>query len=232
MNQLQSIGTHNSYHLAPSAKEMRMLRIFSKRAVMAWDYSRKPLGEQLEAGLRHFELDVFADPKGGLYADSDSPKDDPMRQPGMKVLHIPQLDAGSIHPTFKGALQAVKSWSDKNPDHFPLMILIELKDRHEVPFRPKPVAFDRKQMEEVEKEILSVFKKTEILTPDVVRGGRATLRDSVLKSGWPSLSRAEGKVMFCLDNEGTHREIYLKGNRSLEGRLFFVSVGPKHPAAA
>ena len=37
--------------------------------------------------------------------------------------------------------------------------------------------------------------------------------------------------MICLDNEGGHREIYLKGNPSLEGRLLFVSVDWAHPAA-
>jgi len=232
MNQIQSIGTHNSYHIAPTAKEMKLLGLFSKEAATAWDYTRKPLPEQLEDGLRHFEIDLFADPKGGLYASSDAPKDDPMRRPGMKVLHVPKLDARSNHPTFKGALQAVQTWSEKNPEHVPVMILIELKNSHDVPFSPKPVVFDRKQMEEVEKEILSVFKREKIITPDRIRGKSTTLRESVLKGGWPGLSKMRGRVMFCLDNEGSHRDVYLEGNPSLEKRLLFVSVDRDHPAAA
>ncbi len=232
MNQVQSIGTHNSYHLAPSAKQMKVLGLFNKRATTAWDYSRKPLAEQLEAGLRHFELDLYADPKGGLYAPSSAPKDDPMRQPGMKVLHVPKVDARSIHPTFKGALESVRGWSVKNPKHVPVMVLIELKDRHDVPFSAKPVVFDRAQIEAVETEILAVFEKASLITPDQVRGESGTLREAVLKNGWPTIAEARGKVMFCLDNGGPHREIYLQGNPALQNRLFFVSVNAQHPAAA
>lgn len=232
LNQIQTIGTHNSYHVAPSVEEMKFLSLFSKRATEAWDYSREPLDKQLDAGLRHFELDVFADPEGGLYAPSKAAGDDPMRKPGMKVLHVPMIDAGSVHPTLTGSLKAVKTWSDKNPKHLPVMILIELKDKADVPLAPKPVPFDRKQMEEVEKEILAVFKRDTLVTPDSVRGESPTLRDVIKTKGWPQLDEVRGKVMFCLDNGGGHRDAYLKGNTSLQKRLLFVSVGPDHPAAA
>lgn len=232
LNQIQTIGSHNSYHVAPTAREMKLLGMFSKRAITAWDYTRKPLGEQLVNGLRHFELDVFADPQGGLYAPADASENDPMRKPGLKVLHVPKIDARTVHPTFKGALQAVKDWSAKTPNHLPVMILVELKDKADVPFASKPILFDRKQMEEVEKEILSIFKREMIITPDSVRGKLPTLRDAIQKEGWPLLRDVRGKVMFCLDNGGGHRDIYLQGNPSLKGRLLFVSVDPKHPAAA
>ncbi len=232
LNQIQTIGSHNSYHLAPTPEEMKLLRVFSKRAAEAWDYSREPLDRQLDAGLRHFELDLFADPRGGLYAPPESPEDDVRRKPGMKVLHVPKVDARSVHPTFKDALKAVKAWSTKNPNHLPVMILIELKDKADVPFQPKPVPFDRKQMEEVEKEILSVFQRTAIITPDSVRGELPTLREAITTKGWPLLREVRGKLMFCLDNGGDHRDLYLKGNPSLKNRLLFVSVDPTHPAAA
>ena len=232
MNEVQVIGTHNSYHLAPKAEMMRMVSIFSKKAVTAWGYSHKPLGEQLESGLRQFELDVFADPAGGLYAEAGHENLEEMKKPGLKVLHVPKLDFRSNYASFQGALKAVKEWSEKNRNHVPVMILVELKDSREVPFGPVPVIFDRGQMEAVEGEILSVFKREELITPDWVRGDSATLREAVLTKGWPLLAKARGRVMFCLDNEGGHREIYLKGNRSLEGRLMFASVAGDHPAAA
>lgn len=232
LNQIQIMGTHNSYHVAPTADEMKLLGVFSQRATTAWDYTRKPLGEQLESGLRHFELDVFADPEGGRYASADAPADDPMRKSGIKVLHVPRIDGRSAHPTFKGALGAVKNWSAKHPRHIPIMILVELKDRAEVPFGPKPIAFDRAGMEELEKEILSVFQRSRLITPDSVRGDAVTLREAVSGKGWPLLDDVRGKVMFCLDNGGGHRDLYLKGNPSLEKRLLFVSVDPTHPAAA
>jgi len=232
LNQIQVRGTHNSYHVAPNEKEMKLLGMFSKRATTAWDYSRESLEVQLQAGLRQFELDVFADPKGGLYAAADAPEDDPMRQPGMKVLHVPVIDARSVHPTFMSALKSVRKWSQGKPKHLPVMILLELKDHKDVPFGPSPVKFDRAQMEAVESEILAVFERSDLITPDLVRGEAASLREKILEEGWPLLDEVRGKVMFCLDNGGGHRAAYLKGNVTLEKRLFFVSVSTEHPAAA
>ena len=77
LNQVQAIGIHNSYHVAPSAEGMERLGLFSKRATEAWDYSRELLDKQLEAGLWHFESDGFADPdraegQSGCSARSES----------------------------------------------------------------------------------------------------------------------------------------------------------------
>ena len=227
LNEIQVIGTHNSYHVAPSADKLKLIGLFSKRGAEAWAYSRKPLDQQLEAGVRQFELDIFADPEGGRFGSSEE-----MKKPGMKVIHVPGIDEGTVHPTLVGALQAVEKWSTENPRHVPVMILIELKDRAEMPLAPKPIPFDRKQMEAVEQEILKVFPKEKLITPDFVRGDSASLREAILKTGWPELDSLRGKVMFCLDNEGKHREIYLKGNPTLERRLMFTSVAKKHPAAA
>ena len=38
--------------------------------------------------------------------------------------------------------------------------------------------------------------------------------------------------MFGLDNGGNIRNMYVKGNASLEGRILFASVGEKDPGAA
>ena len=232
LNQIQIVGTHNSYHVAPTSAQMNFLGMFSKEAATAWDYTRKSLDKQLDNDLRHFELDVYADPEGGLFSSSSDPIDSPLRKPGMKVLHVPKLDAKSIHLTFKSALDSVKKWSDENTNHLPVMILVELKDRAENPLAPKPVKFDRKQMEAIETEILAVLKIGRLITPDFVRGEAATLRDAVTKNGWPALEKCRGKIMFCLDNEGRHRDTYLKGNLTLEKRLLFASVGATEPAAA
>ena len=231
MNQLQAIGTHNSYHLAPNPGVIKFYQVFSKEAE-AWNYSRESFEVQLSRGVRQIELDVFADPDGGLYAHSGHPRIAEMKKPGTKVLHVPKLDARSRYDSFCGALTALRDWSIKNPRHIPVMVLVELKDAKEVPFGPRPIRFDREQIESLETEVLSVFQPNEIIKPDDVRKGFKTLREAILKRGWPLLKETRGKVFFCLDNEGHHRELYLKGNRTLEERLMFVSVNSDHPAAA
>ncbi len=232
LNQMQVIGTHNSYHVAPDEQARGLIGLFSKRGAEAWDYTRAPLDQQLDAGLRQFELDVFADPEGGRYVRSGAPADDPMRKPGLKVLHVPGVDMGTRHPTFIGALTAIRDWSRAHPAHVPVMVLVELKDSADNPVWPKPLPFDRERMEALEAEILSVFERKHLLVPDDVRGRHGTLREAVLETGWPSIEATRGKVFFCLDNEGRHRSVYLEGNPTLEGRLLFASVARDHPAAA
>lgn len=232
LNEIQVIGTHNSYHTAPDAGARLLVGAFSKRGAQAWDYSRESLDKQLDAGLRQFELDVFADPEGGRYAKAGTAKEDPMRKPGMKVLHVPGVDAGSTHPTLVGALSSIRDWSAAHPRHVPVMVLIELKDSADNPLWRKPIPFDRKQMEALEAEILGVFGRERLFLPDDLRGESATLREVVVGQGWPAVDSLRGKVMCCLDNEGGHRSLYLEGNPSLEGRVLFASVPRDHPAAA
>ena len=84
----------------------------------------------------------------------------------------------------------------------------------------------------LEAEILSVFPRPEILTPDDVRGDSDTLPDALRTRGWPRLDDVRGRVMFALDNTGRERDAYLEGHRALAGRLMFASVDEDDPAAA
>lgn len=59
LNEIQMLGTHNSYHVAPAAP---MLDALGARA-RNLEYTHKPLVEQLsQLGIRQVELDVFFDP--------------------------------------------------------------------------------------------------------------------------------------------------------------------------
>jgi len=245
INQLQYIGTHNSYHVALPKPQLEKLGRINKSWQDSLDYTHRSLTGQLEdLGIRHFELDLFADPKGGhllrkgglnlLGLAATQPEDfrKAMQLPGFKVLHEPSIDYLSTTPSLTSALKEIKAWSLKNPDHPPLFILLEMKDKSPVPFARKPVPFTRKALESVEAEILTVFKANRIITPDSVRGKAPTLRQAVIAKGWPTLEVSRGKVMFGLDNSGRIKDLYLKGNPSLEGRILFASVGENDPAAA
>lgn len=70
LNQVQVIGTHNSYHIAATPPVMQALRARNEKLAMSLDYTHRPLADQFSMfGIRQIELDVFADPKGGLYAE-------------------------------------------------------------------------------------------------------------------------------------------------------------------
>ncbi len=248
MNQIQVIGTHNSYHIVPSPGVMKVIAVAGRGRVEGLDYSHKPLADQFtRLGVRQIELDVFADPKGGHYASlfvrkllldqgldpGPNPNEGGMLdRPGLKVFHVQDIDYLSTETSFVDALKTVRSWSKAHPRHVPIMILVELKDESIIGLPTRPVAFGKAELDGVDAEIASVFDREEIVSPDLIRGESPTLRDAIRTRGWPSLESSRGKVIFALDNEGALRDRYLDGHEALRGRPMFASVGPEHPAAA
>src|SRR6185436_8649766 len=74
VNDLLSVGTHNSYKAAIPDAEMTQLRARSTRAATVLDYSHRPLAEELDDGARQIELDVYYDPQGGRFSDPLGPR--------------------------------------------------------------------------------------------------------------------------------------------------------------
>ena len=248
INQAQVIGTHNSYHLRTHDSLLKPLAQRAPELARGLDFSHRPLPEQLSRlGIRQIELDCFADPKGGLYAEPRGPKlaaalglppvpnHDPehrLREPGFKVMHAQDIDYFSTVFTLVEGLQQVRAWSEQHPRHFPIFIYLELKEDQFYAALTRPLPFGEPEFQALEAEILSVFPRNQILTPDDVRGKESTLPEALRKHGWPTLKAARGRVIFGLINESPVRDLYLKGHSALAGRLIFVGVPPTHPAAA
>ena len=249
LSEIQVIGSHNSYHVVAAPAVMELIAAGGKGRGEAIDYSHPPLTDQFSRlGIRQIELDVFADPDGGRFAkpvarslakaQKKDPGPDPnvnglLNKPGLKVLHFPDFDFQTTTPTFLDALRQVREWSKNHPRHVPILVLVELKEGAITGIPTTLAPFDDKALNDVDAEILSVFAKTEILTPDNLRGTFATLPEAIKKQGWPSLDQARGKVMFALDNEGAIRDRYLQNHPALKGRVMFATApGFDHPAAA
>ena len=247
-NQAQVIGTHNSYHLVAHESLLTLMEKQRPGLAQTLEYSHRPLPEQFSVlGIRQIELDLYADPQGGLYAEPrgnkiaaalglpTGPNHDPaglLRRPGFKVLHVQDIDFRSTVLTFVTGLRQIREWSEQHPRHFPVCVLLELKDEAIAPEFTKPVPFGADDLDAVEAEILSVFKKDQILKPDDIRGEFSSLPEALTRRGWPRLNAVRGKVLFALDNGGGVRDLYLKDHPALQGRLMFVSVEESHPAAA
>ena len=68
LNQVQVIGSHNSYKKAIDPALFTMLSKMDAVSMSKIDYSHVPLTEQLNLGLCNLEIDVYADTAGGKYA--------------------------------------------------------------------------------------------------------------------------------------------------------------------
>jgi hypothetical protein len=249
LNELQFIGSHNSYKSAPDAAILNWLTVGAALvpdiATALGDpaqlnYDHPPLPVQLARGLRTFELDVFADPEGGAFSRPlldrslglGLPRPVGVDEPGMKVLHVQDIDYRSTCPTLIGCLDELRTWSDATPGHLPIVINIELKDD------PLPEPFDDTaitpvdavQLDAVDAEIRSVLGDR-LITPDDVRGDAADLRTAVQTEGWPSVADSRGRFLFFMDNANL-RSDYLDGHPSLEGRVMFTSSGEGQPDGA
>jgi hypothetical protein len=233
MTALQVVGTHNSYKEPIAPAEMKLLRAASPRTADSLDYSHPTLTAQLDAGARQLELDLVRDPEGGRWTrplglrmagggDYDA---GPMASPGLKVMHVPDIDYRSVCPTFRACLEEVRAWSDRNPDHLPLLIMMNLKDEQiAVPGATPLLPFDAAGMDEVDAEIRAVFGASRLITPDQVRAGQATLAEAVRRGGWPSIGSARGKVFFAVDEGPKKVALYARDRPSLEGRAAFVNT--------
>jgi hypothetical protein len=244
LNQIQVLGTHNSYHVQPRPALFSALLLFDP-TFAAWEYTHAPLDEQFATqGIRQIELDVFHDPDGGLYADrpvlgliGDPTLGAPtLLEPGLKVLHVQDVDFESTCLTFVDCLTAIRDWSDANRHHLPIMVLVEVKD-DPIPDPLDlgfivPLAFDAEAFDAIDTEIRQVFRERRLITPDDVRRGRDRLEDAVLEDGWPTLRRARGRVLFALDNGGAAGDLYRAGRPSLEGRVLFTNATPGDADAA
>lgn len=246
MNQIQMVGTHNSYHAGLSPAEMAVLRKANPAASESLAYRHPPIKSQLDAGVRQLELDVFGDSKGGLFSDplylrmaaQEGPADPmppgwgaAMKKPGFKVLHVSDIDFRSHCWTLVACLEGVRTWSKAHPRHLPVYIQLENKTGRDRPGFARTEPWTTAALDALDAEIRSVFPPGEVVTPDDVRGKHDTLEQAVLRDGWPPLEWARGKVVFLLDQESM-TPLYTAGHPSLRGRMMFTNGKPGSPDAA
>lgn len=273
INQVQVLGTHNSYAQpvdpsvmsyvgsqidkakggyleAMSAEQLAFYKEYHPNEVSMEEglkYDHPAFPEQLDAGLRSLEMDVYHDPTGGRFSHPAAykllrekgiaglaPHDtEGLDKPGFKVLHIADFDFRSHYPTFKGALEALKKWSDDNPGHIPLYIMIEAKDSGMPIFSDaaEVLKFDEKAFDALDAQVQDVLGREKIITPDDVRREYRTLREAVLANNWPTVDESRGKFIFLLlpsaAGAGQEKTPYLLHRPNLEGRLMFVQSKPE-----
>lgn len=242
INQLQVIGSHNSYRQAIESDLYNLIQAKdTSRSLKGLQYTHIGITEQLNKGLRNLEIDVYADTKGGKYAHPKGldiakseaaydPKGE-MNKPGFKVFHMPDIDFRTSCYTLQIALAELKKWSDANPDHIPVFITLEPKDGEANYFGTKPENFTPELFDALDAELRKGLGN-KLITPDMVRGKYKTLEEAVLHNNWPTLKKAKGKFLFILDNNGEKKDLYALNHPSLKGRAVFICAEPGKPEAA
>ena len=176
LNQIQIIGSHNSYKQAIEDPLINIILAKDSNA-LGLNYRHLPIKEQLDLGVRGLEIDVLHDPVGGRYSNpvgiktlkdkgfSPLPYDssNQLSEPGLKVLHVPDIDFRSHCLTFLNCLTEIKEWSDANSDHVPIIITINPKDSGvKEPGFTTVLPFSTKVLDSLDQEILLGFSIVKI----------------------------------------------------------------------
>ena len=256
LNQIQIIGSHNSYKKLPDPRVMKFLMTMRKRLgkkldPIGIDYGHVTIDSQFtNYNMRGLEIDIYNDPKGGafykrrinMFVHGISQKSgvEALRKPGFKVLHIKDVDYQTNYYTFVDALSDLKKWSDEHPNHLPLFINIETKtggpgDASKLlrflGFK-RCVPYGSAACDAMDAEIKSVFGNDlkSILTPDRLKGKYADLNDMATHNGWPTLDESRGKIVFIM--LGDAKELYAQNHPSLTGRAMCIYSNPGKPECA
>jgi hypothetical protein len=244
LNQIQLIGSHNSYKIGIE-KPLFDYLLKTKPKLSSLEYEHIPLSQQLDLGLRGLELDVFYDPKGGYYANpkgleivkslgaEPQPFDveKKLQLPGLKIFHVQEIDFRSHQLLFKDALNELKKWSAANKGHTPIIITLNAKDG-QIPNTRKPLPFTGEALQSIDTEIREVFSNEQLITPDMVRGNFETLEQAVLTSGWPLINEVKNRFLFVLDEGEEKTNAYLSNFKDSKGAILFLNKEEGNPNAA
>lgn len=245
LNQVQLIGSHNSYKIAIEQPLLDYLTEQNPATGRSLQYEHIPMTEQLALGLRSLELDVFHDPEGGYYANpagldivrasgnSPAPFDPEgkLNMPGLKVFHVQDIDFRSHQLLFSDALMELLAWSEDNPEHIPIIITINAKDG-KIPGLRVPLPFDAGALQNLDTEIKQVIPAEKLISPDLVRGDKPTLEQAVLTNGWPLLDAVRGRFLFVLDESKAKTDLYLQQFPGLKEAALFVNKETGDPVSA
>lgn len=278
INQVQVIGTHNSYSqpadprvfeimgpmLRPIMESLGQRMSAQAKAQFtdehpnkladdlsgALEYRFPTIDAQLRLGLRSLEFDLNVDHEGGRFLDPLSYRllrqrgdnnleplyVDSLKEPGLKTLHMADVDFRSSCPTFRLCLQQMRAWSDANPDHSLVYVLLEPKLFNVVSALPEATQvapFDARAFVEMDDSIREVLGAKRVITPDDVRGQSPTLEQGALAGHWPTVEQARGKFIFLMIAGADEAYApYLDGHPNLEGRMAFVRGRPGAAHAA
>ena len=203
-------GEHNSYHkrVQPDAQ---LLGLNALIADLQYDKLGDALTAQLDAGHRHFELDVHF----GL---------DKSR---VMIFHLPVVDWHTVCYCLATCLGQLRAWQDANPGHLPVTVEYEIKSGN--PFEAWREYYEQPAqatMLHIDETIRTVWKdrRAAVFTPDdLLRGsGKVSLAEAVEVRGFPTVGSMRGKVLFTMYEGAWSTSEYTRDAPALQGRTSFI----------
>lgn len=203
-NEIRMIASHNSYKKFGSPIGKALIALFeNQQEADALKYTNPPITDQLMAGIRSFELDVR------------------YRKGQFETTHVPLVDNSSTMPLLALGFEEIALWSQHNPNHIPIVILLELKSDWEM-LDPTLERLTLDHLALLETLAQEVFGDTLFQPRDVIQG-KATMQEALRDEGWPTLQSMLGKVIVVL-HAGSLATAYAESDSTLQTKALFPSV--------
>lgn len=208
-NEVAYIATHNSYQLTSVPSYQKVYRDLENATfgLISGDaplYCSDTLTEQFNVGIRSIELDIET------VVSEDKVK--------FVCSHSPLIDMTSSCYDFELALEEIKMWSDANPRHLPISIIIEPKEFFLLENGMRFINLE--YVNELDK-ILREKLGDKLITPAEMMGDYDSLKEMRENNGWMELEDCAGRVaVFFHDTDGVTGN-YIKQDESIKTQAMF-----------
>ncbi len=206
-NEVAFLGTHNSYKSGATEEYKKLydaldVATFGLVGSETADFAADTLTKQLEVGIRNLEIDIETVVGDEIY---------------FAVSHMPYLDNVSSCYDLALALEEIKLWSENNPNHLPVSVIIEPK-RAVVPIggmRGFNIEYAN-ILDNLVREIMG----DELLTPADMMGDYASFGEMRENDGWLPLGETMGKVLVLL-HDCSATDKFIKEDQTIKSRAMF-----------
>jgi hypothetical protein len=202
LNDIQILASHNSY----KGMSTSLGRLFvglgdSFDEARALKYSYQSITDQLKLGIRSMEFDLRK------------------RKDSFMLTHVPLVDNSSVAPNFALALEEIRLYSEHNPVHIPIIILMEVKtDWMILDHALQNIETEELlQLDALIKEKLGdhLFQPADLMVDDL------TVQETITTLGWPSIEEMLGKVIIVL-HPNNYNDRYLALDPTMESQAMFI----------
>ncbi|EIE19750.1 hypothetical protein COCSUDRAFT_54604 [Coccomyxa subellipsoidea C-169] len=147
LNQLQTLGTYQSDHVAPPAAVVQLLNGSTYQSALggnpayapeAFQFTHPDIFFQLDSlGIRQFHFNAWKDPNGTLASNpaglklagiTNATLDPKYSFFGFKTFNDPDFDWQSNCVTVETCLRLIQSWSVNHTDHIPITVYLEPRE--------------------------------------------------------------------------------------------------------
>ncbi len=213
-NELSFIATHNSYQ-TEATRETKLLykalsdATFGLISAETGNFASETLTDQLNCGIRSFEIDIETFDRDGEIS--------------FTCMHSPYIEMSTSCFDFALAMKEIAMWSDNNPDHLPITIIIEPKSL----FIPLvDMRFFNMDYAQVLDETLRETLGDKLFTPADMLGEYPSFAQMRADDGWCEVKDMLGKVLVLLHDSGVTEE-YIAADPSIRSQAMFPMLRPK-----